>query len=136
MGSEEHTLEITNVVPGTAAEKAGLQAGARPTAFGAAARTLAGLIGPGQVAADGVLNKIHQMGHDGDMIIAVDGHRVHYLAEWEDELAKLKPGDTVYLTILRPLANGNHQQMRVAVKLTEMPSSVEANNARDLEFPY
>ena len=48
------------------------------------------------------------MGQGGDLIIAVDGKRVRDQSDLETAMARLKPGDTMYLTVIRP--NGTDER--------------------------
>jgi len=41
------------------------------------------------------------IGRDGDLIIAVDGSRVTNVLDFEDETRNVKPGEIVYLTVVR-----------------------------------
>jgi len=60
------------------------------------------------------------MGHDGDLIIAVDDHRVRDERDLERELRKLKPGDMMYLTIVRPFPGGAHRTMKISIKVGDL----------------
>ena len=57
----------------------------------------------------------------GDLIVAVDDQRIRSQADFNDALAKARPGDTLYLTVIRPLStsstNMDHQTMKVAIKV-------------------
>ncbi len=60
------------------------------------------------------------MGQDGDLIIAVDDQRVRDQSDLEAAMARLKPGDTMYLTVIRP--NGStsrrpHKTIKIAVRV-------------------
>jgi VCBS repeat-containing protein len=61
----------------------------------------------------------HEHGGSGDLILAVDGKRVHNREELEKEIAPLRPGDTVYFSILR----NDRGLQQVAVRLTEYPDA-------------
>ena len=97
----------------------GTERAQEPSAVGAAAATAGALLGPLELAVLPLLSRAGQLGTDGDLIVAVDDHRVRSQLDLEDELAKLKPGDTMYLTVIRPLPGGNHKTMKIAVKVGE-----------------
>lgn len=116
LGAEEHGLEIINVDPNSPAWRSGLNGRKSPSAVGAAAATASLMLAPLVMP---LLARAGQLGTDGDLIVAVDDHRVRSQLDLEDELAKLKPGDTMYLTVIRPLPGGNHKTMKIAVKVGE-----------------
>jgi S1-C subfamily serine protease len=60
------------------------------------------------------------MGQGGDLIVAIDDQRVRDQGDLQNAMARLKPGDTMYLTVIRP--NGideraPHQTIKIAVKV-------------------
>jgi S1-C subfamily serine protease len=63
--------------------------------------------------------KLEQARQDagGDLIVAVNDHRVRSELDLDEELDKLNPGDTMYVTVVRPLPGGNHKTMKIAVKV-------------------
>jgi hypothetical protein len=117
LGQEEHGLEIINVDPNSPAWRSGLNGRKSMSAVGAAAVTATALLGPLELAVLPLLSRAGQLGTDGDLIVAVDDHRIRSQLDLEDELAKLKPGDTMYLTVIRPLPGGNHKTMKIAIKV-------------------
>ena len=119
LGAEEHGLEIINVDPNSPAWRSGLSGRKSPSAVGAAAATAGALLGPLELAVLPLLSRAGQLGTDGDLIVAVDDHRVRSQLDLEDDLAKLKPGDTMYLTVIRPLPGNSHKTMKIAVKVGE-----------------
>lgn len=83
---------VTNVVPGSPADKAGLRGGDRPTS-------------------------IQGLNAGGDLIIAIDGHEVKRFDDLLRYLINNKaPGDTVVLTVLR----GN-EKVDITVELGKRP---------------
>ena len=56
-------------------------------------------------------------GGSGDLILAVDGKRIHSREELEQEMGRFRPGDTVYFSVLRE-QSGLHQ---IPVQLAEYP---------------
>jgi S1-C subfamily serine protease len=56
---------------------------------------------------------------DGDLIIAVDDRRVRTEHDVEAALDRLRPGDTTYITVIRPVVGGGHRTMRVALHIDQ-----------------
>lgn len=54
------------------------------------------------------------VGQSYDMIIAVDGIRVTNFMDFNDEVSKAKPGEIIYLTVIR---DGTRLQIRVPIPL-------------------
>jgi S1-C subfamily serine protease len=119
-GMEEHGLEVLSVYPGSPAAKAGLEG--RSDAPGVAMGSVASgaRFGAVETLIAPLLRRAGALGRGGDLIIAVDDQRVRTGLELEDQLRRLKPGDLMYLTILRPLYGGSHQTMRIAIKVGDL----------------
>jgi hypothetical protein len=117
IGAEEHGFEVMNVYPGSPAERAGLQARASSTPMGDLGALGSILFLPVSLITMPLLRRSGALGHFGDLIVAVDDHRVRSQGEFEMALSHLKPGDTTYLTIVRPLPGGSHQTMRIALHI-------------------
>jgi hypothetical protein len=118
-GAEEYGLKVTKVDPQSPASVAGLQAGSEITPAGAAAVTLTGLIPLATPLLGHFLNKPGAPGNDGDLIIAVDDQRIRNQQDLDDKMAQLKPGDTLYLTVIRPNGDGSHKTLKIAVRVGE-----------------
>ena len=120
-GGEEHGLEVLTIDPNSPAARAGLQARSGMTAIGAAVSTLSGILPGGSILTSKALATSGAMGQGGDMIVAVDGNRVRDQSDLESAMSQLKPGDTMYLTVIRPNGNqegGSHPPpMQIAVKV-------------------
>ena len=101
-GGEEHGLEVLTIDPSSPAAQAGLQARSGMTAIGAAVSTLSGILPGGSILASKALATSGAMGQGGDLIVAVDDKRVRDQSDLENAMARLKPGDTMYLTVIRP----------------------------------
>jgi S1-C subfamily serine protease len=61
-------------------------------------------------------------GGSGDLILAVDGKRIHNHEEFQQQTKDLRPGDIVYLSVLRD-GQGLRQ---VPVQLTTHPGTTTA----------
>jgi C-terminal processing protease CtpA/Prc len=69
---------------------------------------------PPAVLAIAAFDQTH-VGESYDMIIGVDGKRVTNYLDFEDEMRDVKPGDVVYLSVVR---NGKRMQIPVDVPAT------------------
>ena len=132
-GGEEHGLEVLTVDPNSPAAQAGLQAQSGMPAVGAAVRTLTGILPGGSILADKALSTSGAMGQGGDLIVAVDDKRVRDQSDLENAMSRLKPGDTMYLTVIRP--NGTderapHATLKIAVRVGAVGEPI-ANAAPD-----
>ncbi|MBI3300536.1 MAG: PDZ domain-containing protein [Deltaproteobacteria bacterium] len=112
-------VRISHVIEGSPAHQAGLQGEATLSWKQAVASGLA--LSP---AAPLVLPFITKSEHggSGDLILAVDGKRVHNREEFEQEMGRFRPGDVVYFSVLR----GEHGLQQVPVHLTDYPDSTTA----------
>jgi len=59
-----------------------------------------------------------QVGESYDMIIGVDGKRVTNYLDFEDQTRDAKPGDVVYLSVIR-----NGKRMQIPVHLPAAPTT-------------
>jgi hypothetical protein len=120
MGGEEHGLEVLTIDPNSPAAHAGLQGRADISAIGAAVTTLTGILPGGSILANKALGSTGAMGQNGDLIVAVDGQRVRDQGDLQTAMSRLKPGDTMYLTVIRPTGTderGPHKTIQIAVKV-------------------
>jgi PDZ domain len=116
MGMEEHGLEVVSLDPNSPAAQAGLKSSTGMTAAGAAGTTASSMLGPLNLLVMPLLAKGGSLGQGGDLIVAVDDRRVRSQGDLDDAMAHLKPGDTMYLTVIRPVGNA-HKTMKIAVKV-------------------
>jgi len=115
-GAEEHGLEVTSIDKNSPAEEAGLKATGNKGGMIAAAETASALLGPLQLLTNHFMEK-EAMSDRGDLIVAIDDERIRSQADFNDALAKARPGDTLYLTVIRPMPSGDHKTMRIAIKV-------------------
>lgn len=119
-GGEEHGLEVLTIDPNSPAAQAGLHAKSDVTAVGAAVTTLSAFLPGGSLLANKALETSGAMGQDGDLIVAVDDKRVRDQSDLESAMSRLKPGDTMYLTVIRPNGTderGPHATLKIAVRV-------------------
>ena len=116
LGGEEHGLQVLTIDPNSPAAQAGLQARSGMSAIGAAVSTLSGILPGGSILANKALQSSGAMGHEGDLIVAVDDRRVRDQSDLETAMSRLKPGDTMYLTEIRPEGN-SHKTIKIAVRV-------------------
>ena len=117
---ELHGLEVLTIDPNSPASQAGLQARSGMSGVGAAVTTLTGILPFGAALTNKALATSGAMGQGGDLIIAVDGQRVRDQSDLESAMSQLKPGDTMYLTVIRPNGTDEHTHqppIQIAVKV-------------------
>ncbi len=115
-GAEEHGLEVTSIDTNSPAERAGLKPTGDKGGVLSAAETASALFGPLQLLTNHFIEKAAE-GDRGDLIVAVDDQRVRSQADFDDAMARAHPGDTMYLTVVRPLPGGDHKTMKIAVSV-------------------
>jgi len=115
-GAEEHGLEVTSIDSNSPAEQAGLKATGDKGGVISAAETASAFLGPIQMLTNGLFEKAEQ-GNRGDLIVAIDDQRVRSQADLDDIMAKTRPGDSLYFTVIRPLPGGDHKTMKIAVNV-------------------
>lgn len=118
-GEHAEGLLIMNVMPGSAADVAGLHPYRRTVHNLLAAATVAGaLIFPPAILVLPVLD-YSQVGESYDLIIGIDGIRVTNFLDFEDRLREVAPGQLVYLSIVR-----NGARLQVPVKMPDSATRV------------
>ncbi len=111
-------LQVMNVDPSSPAERAGLVGHKAMTTFGATGTTTAELLGPLANGLPSLLAKSGQLGQDGDLIVAIDDHRIESGDDLPDRLSQLNPGDIIYLTVLRQQRDASsYQTVKLPVTL-------------------
>src|SRR5208282_3041279 len=117
LGMEEHGFEVVSVYPNSPAARAGLVGRTASTPAGDLGALGSVLLGPIALITFPLLRNSGALGTPGDMIVAVDDVRVRNKDEILHALGHLKPGDTTYITVIRPLAGGYHRTMRIALHI-------------------
>ena len=87
------------------------------------AAVAAAMVFPPAVLAIAIIEGTH-VGESYDMIIGVDGKRVTNYLDFEDEMRDAKPGDVVYLSVVR---NGKRVQIPVHLPATPTTTAKAAN---------
>ena len=117
LGMEEHGFEVISVNPNSPAGRAGLIGRTSSTPSGDLGALGSVLLGPVALVTFPLLRASGALGTPGDLIVAVDDVRVRTREEILHELGHLKPGDTTYITVIRPLPGGYHRTMRIALHI-------------------
>ncbi len=118
LGMEEHGFEVVSVYPNSPAARAGLIArtGSTPAGELKALGSVVARAGcvddvPAAASLGGAGHRRRSDRRGGRRAGAHAGRRfVH-------ELGHLKPGDTTYITVIRPLPGGYHRTMRIALHI-------------------
>jgi hypothetical protein len=129
-GTQQRALEVLSVDKGSPAEMAGIKGSGAATTLGASSLTASAMLGPAQELLAPLLKKTGQLGHQGDLIVAVDDDRVETEQDLAGELAKLKPGDTLWLTVLRESAKGKAKAYKVPIRVAPPQGSAATSAAR------
>lgn len=115
--AEEHGFEVMEVYPGSPAARAGIHARTPSTPMGDLGALGSILFLPVSVITMPMLRRSGALGEFGDLIVAVDDQRVRSKGELLTMLHRIKPGDTTYITVIRPIPGGSHKTMRIALHI-------------------
>jgi hypothetical protein len=116
-GKTVRGLEVVGVDPNSPAETAGVRARGPLTKLGASGATAGALMPPLDLVLMPLLKKAGKLGADGDLIIAIDDTRVESENDLKMALETSRPGDLLYLTVVRPHLDGLHETLKLPVKL-------------------
>ena len=117
-------LEVVSVDPKSPAERAGLHGRGAMTKMGATGATASVLAPPLDLVLMPLLRRAGSLGATGDLIIAIDDQPVKSDKDLGNALAPLKPGDTVYFTLVRSMADNSHKTYKIPVKLGDSSEAV------------
>jgi hypothetical protein len=123
-------LEVVSVDSGSPAELAGLKGRGQMTSVGETGTTASNLMAPLNLIVMPLLKKSGSLGSSGDLIVAIDDQRVEKPDALKDALATAKPGDTLYLTIVRAGGDSKKGTVKLPVKLAASKGPGE-NQAAD-----
>lgn len=129
-GERQQALEVLSVDDHSPAAAAGIKGSGNPTKLGASSLTASALLGPAQELLAPLLQKTGQLGQQGDLIVAADDNRVGSEDELAGELGRLKPGDTLWLTVLRQSVKGQPKAVKIPIKLGVPQGADAAASAR------
>lgn len=124
-------LEVVSVDSGGPAARAGLHGRTKMSSLGETGATAGALLPPLDIVMMPLLKRAGSLGHGGDLIIAIDGKRVRDNLDLQTALASLKPGDTIYFTILRTMPDHSQKTLQLPVKLgAAAEATATANSAQ------
>jgi S1-C subfamily serine protease len=129
LGQLVQGLEVVSVDPGSPAARAGLHGRGRLTEIGASGATAGALVPPLDLVMMPLLKKAGQLGRTGDLIVAIDDHRVDGPDSLADALDRLKPGDVVYFTVIRAMRNGSYKTLKLPVMLASPAAASSTRHA-------
>jgi hypothetical protein len=122
-------LEVVSVDPGGPAARAGLHGRTKMSSLGETGATAGALLPPLDIVMMPLLKRAGSLGHGGDLIIAIDGKRVRDNLDLQTALASLKPGDTIYFTIVRTMPDHSRKTLQLPVKLGAAAEATAAANS-------
>ena len=117
-------LEVVSVDRNSPAAIAGLRGRGKMTSVGESGATVGALMPPLNLFVMPLLKKTGSLGQGGDLIVAIDDRRVANDFDLQSELESLKPGDTIYLTIVRSTKDGAQQKLKLPIKLGDASKAV------------
>jgi len=125
-GPEERGLAVVSVDPNSPAEHAGLRGRGSMTRLGASGDTAGALMPPLNLILMPLLEESGQLGLSGDLIVAIDDKRIENETDLQDQIEGLKPGETIYFTVVRTGPKGARETLKIPVKLGD-PEQAIAN---------
>jgi S1-C subfamily serine protease len=129
-------LEVVSVDHNSPAATAGLHGRGKMTSVGESGATVGALMPPLNLLVMPLLKKTGSLGEGGDLIVAIDDRRVANDLDLQSELESLKPGDTIYLTIVRSTKDGSQQKLKLPIKLGDASKAVaNADDVGDSQAP-
>jgi PDZ domain-containing protein len=126
VGMEVAGLEVVSVDRNSPAAIAGLRGRTQMTSIAESSATVGSLVPPLELLMVPLLRKAGSLGQGGDLIVAIDDRRVVSDFDLESELQTLKPGDVIYLTITRTIADGSQKTLKLPIKLGDAAQAATA----------
>jgi len=120
-------LEVVSVDRNSPAAVAGLHGRTRMSSIGESGATVSSLMPPLNLFMMPLLKKTGSLGEGGDLIVAIDDRRVINEYDLQSELESMKPGDVIYLTIMRAMADGTQKTLKVPIKLGDAQAATTAS---------
>ncbi|MCL5045097.1 MAG: PDZ domain-containing protein [Deltaproteobacteria bacterium] len=121
-GQKMPGLLVMEVEPQSPAARAGIRGAVAPGTTGATIATATSLLAPFDQAIGPLVKRSDIFGRSGDLIVAVDGHRVVNQQELFAYLTGVRPGEIIYLDVVRELSNGRQTTLTIPV-VTRRPGS-------------
>jgi hypothetical protein len=110
-------LEVVSVDDGSPAAQAGLKGRGEMTSVGETGTTASNLMAPLNLIVMPLLAKSGSLGSSGDLIVAIDDKRIDKADALREALDSDKPGDIIYLTIVRAVSGNQKNTIKLPVKL-------------------
>jgi PDZ domain len=127
-GKTVQGLEVVSVDKGSPAAQAGLEGRGQMTSVGETGATASNLMAPLNLIVMPLLARSGSLGSSGDLIVAIDDQRVDRPDALRQVLDSAKPGDVIYLTIVRAASGNKKDTIKLPVKLAAARPS--AGNTR------
>jgi S1-C subfamily serine protease len=124
-------LEVVSVDHGGPADRAGIKGRGAMTSVGETGATASTMMAPLDLVVMPLLKKNGSLGSGGDLIVAIDDQRVKDSDALKDALDGAKPGDTLYLTIMRS-TDGKNTTIKIPVKLANRQAKNSESDAANL----
>jgi len=127
-GRDVRGLAVVSVDPKSPADRAGLRGRGAMTELGASGATAGALMPPLDIILMPLLQRSGQLGLSGDLIVAIDDKRIENETDLQEQIEGLKPGETIYFTVVRTGPKGARETLKIPVKLGD-PEQAIANAA-------
>jgi S1-C subfamily serine protease len=131
-GRDLRGLAVVSVDPKSPADHAGLRGRGPMTGLGASGATAGAMMPPLDIILMPLLRRSGQLGLNGDLIVAIDDKRIENERDLQDQIEGLKPGDTIYFTVVRTDQKGLHRTLKIPIKLGDpQPAIANASAAQN-----
>jgi hypothetical protein len=119
-------LEVVSVDRNSPAALAGLRGRTQMSSLGESSATVTSLVPPLELLMVPILKKTGSLGQGGDVVVAIDDRRIVNDFDLQSELETMKPGDVLYLTITRTMADGSQKTLKLPIKLGDAAQAATA----------